>query len=119
MSAQTAVYVFPYLPDSSETTTNCYTFGCMLISQKFYLNVRNIVAVSICATGTLLFYVFYKKSKKLNAQNSKYTKNNKLVLYTIGSALIFDFLPHFAVFCSFTVNFFSTIFPNILLIFAF
>lgn len=72
------VYLVPYTQDS-EATTNCYAFGCIMPSQIFYVNVRNIVAVLICATGMLLFYVFYKKSKHFNGQNTKYNKNVRLL----------------------------------------
>jgi magnesium-transporting ATPase (P-type) len=92
-------------------TTNCYTFGCMMVkhSMSVYVYVRYVVALLNSFIGTMLFLIFYYRSKGKNLKKYRFSKNNKLVLWTITAALVFDFMPHFAAFCS---NTFFGINPN-------
>uniref|UniRef100_A0AC34FP16 Vomeronasal type-1 receptor n=1 Tax=Panagrolaimus sp. ES5 TaxID=591445 RepID=A0AC34FP16_9BILA len=95
----------------STDTTNCYTFGCMMVkhSMSSYVYVRYVVALLNSFVGTMLFLIFYNRSKVKDLRKYRFSKNNKLVLWTITAALIFDFMPHFAAFCS---NTFFGVNPN-------
>uniref|UniRef100_A0A914PWV8 Vomeronasal type-1 receptor n=1 Tax=Panagrolaimus davidi TaxID=227884 RepID=A0A914PWV8_9BILA len=99
--------------------TKCYAFGCMMTEhhkelydhKSLYIYVRYVVALLNCIIGSVLFFIFYQKSKQnqVNGHFVRSSRNNKLVLWTITVAFLFDFLPHFAAFCSKT---FFNINPN-------